>query len=104
MHKISTKAEYVKVQCMPLFSLLTAINVTTVDYFSLDVEGSELKVLKTIPFDKVFIRVSCIELKANVCHREYLSPSIKSAKLRCLPFSYRPYQWSTFTHQKERMT
>ncbi len=43
---------YVEVQCMPLFSLLAALNVTTVDYFSLDVEGSELKVLKTIPFDK----------------------------------------------------
>lgn len=58
MLKNSEAATYVKVQCMPLFSLLTAINVTTIDYFSLDVEGSELKVLKTIPFDKVHIRVS----------------------------------------------
>jgi hypothetical protein len=30
----------------------------TIDYFSLDVEGSELAILKTIPFDKVDIRVS----------------------------------------------
>lgn len=49
---------YVEVQCMPLFSLLAAINVTTVDYFSLDVEGNELQVLKTIPFERIFIRVS----------------------------------------------
>lgn len=46
------------VQCMPLYSLLAAIKVTTVDYFSLDVEGNELEVLKTIPFDKIYIRVS----------------------------------------------
>lgn len=52
-HKTTT----VQVQCLPLFSLLSAINVTTVDYFSLDVEGSELGVLKTIPFDKVLIKV-----------------------------------------------
>jgi hypothetical protein len=31
--------------------------VSTVDYFSLDVEGNELQVLKTIPFDKIDIRV-----------------------------------------------
>ncbi len=30
----------------------------TVDYFSLDVEGADFEVLKTIPFDKVIFRVS----------------------------------------------
>ena len=35
-----------------------AFNNPTIDYFSLDVEGSELAILKTIPFDKVDIRVS----------------------------------------------
>ena len=44
-------------QCFPVYSLLLALNRTTVDYFSLDVEGSELQVLKTIPFDKVDIKV-----------------------------------------------
>jgi hypothetical protein len=29
-----------------------------VDYFSLDVEGNELQILKTLPFDKINIRVS----------------------------------------------
>ena len=48
-------------QCFPIYSLLLALNRTTVDYFSLDVEGSELQILKTIPFDKVNIKVLTVE-------------------------------------------
>ena len=43
--------------CFPLFGVLKAINVTKVDYFSLDVEGNEMDVLRTIPFDDVEITV-----------------------------------------------
>ncbi|OXA39973.1 Protein Star [Folsomia candida] len=42
--------------CYPLFTLLKAINVDTIDYFSLDIEGAELPVLKTIPWDRVLIK------------------------------------------------
>ncbi|XP_063223621.1 uncharacterized protein LOC134531718 [Bacillus rossius redtenbacheri] len=52
---------YVDVQCFPLYTYLLALNRTTVDYFSLDVEGNELDVLKTIPFDKVDIRTLSVE-------------------------------------------
>ena len=48
-------------QCLPVYSILLALNRKTVDYFSLDVEGAELKVLKTIPFDKVDIKVLTVE-------------------------------------------
>ena len=44
--------------CLPLFSVLQALNRSRVDYFSLDVEGDELEVLKTIPFDLIDIKVS----------------------------------------------
>jgi FkbM family methyltransferase len=47
----------VNVQCLPLYSILLATGKTTVDVFSLDIEGHELEVLKTIPFDKVDIKV-----------------------------------------------
>lgn len=51
----------VNVTCVPLYSILMALGNPTVDYFSLDVEGSELAVLKTIPFDKVNIRTLSVE-------------------------------------------
>lgn len=47
----------VNVQCVPLYSILLAMNRTTIDLFSLDIEGLEFEVLKTIPFDKVDIKV-----------------------------------------------
>ncbi|XP_071515318.1 protein Star-like [Panulirus ornatus] len=50
-----------EVQCFPLFSYLSALNVTTVDYFSLDVEGAEFSVLKTIPWEKVDIKTLSVE-------------------------------------------
>ena len=49
------------VQCFPLYSYLLALNRTKVDYFSLDVEGSELDVLRTIPFEKLDIRTMSVE-------------------------------------------
>lgn len=49
---------FVNVQCFPFYTYLLALNITVIDYFSLDIEGSELNVLKTIPFDKVDIKVS----------------------------------------------
>ncbi|CAG7728541.1 unnamed protein product [Allacma fusca] len=48
-------------QSIPLYTLLLALNRTTVDFFSLDVEGNELQILKTIPFDKITFKILTIE-------------------------------------------
>lgn len=55
---VNEKSSFVNVQCFPFYTYLLALNITVIDYFSLDVEGSELNVLKTIPFDKVDIKVN----------------------------------------------
>ena len=49
--------KFKEVICFPLFGVLRAMNVTKVDYFSLDVEGNEMDILRTIPFDDVDITV-----------------------------------------------
>jgi hypothetical protein len=41
-------ASEIRMLCFPIFSLLSAMNVKTLDYFSLDVEGHEYQVLRTI--------------------------------------------------------
>jgi hypothetical protein len=46
-----------KMQCFPLYSILLATGRTDIDYFGLDVEGSEYKILQTIPWHKVNIKV-----------------------------------------------
>lgn len=55
--KTSAYGANVTSQCFPLYSMLLAMERTHVDYFSLDVEGYEPYILKTIPFDKLNITV-----------------------------------------------
>jgi len=50
-----------KIQCLPLYSIIMALGNPTVHYLSLDVEGAEFPILKTIPWDKVDIRVLSVE-------------------------------------------
>ena len=49
-----------KTLCLPFYSILLAMGNPTVDYFSLDVEGAELQILKTIPWNNVDIKVLCL--------------------------------------------
>lgn len=64
--KTSNDAKFADVICFPLFGVLKALNVTKVDYFSLDVEGNEMDVLQTIPFDDVDITVEyCKQVKGT---------------------------------------
>ena len=51
----------VEMQCLPLYSLLLALGNPTVDFLSLDIEGAEYQVLKTIPWHKVDIRTLSVE-------------------------------------------
>ena len=55
----NTKRE--ELLCIPLFSILEAIEMKHIHFFSLDVEGVELDILKTIPFDKVKVDLFVIE-------------------------------------------
>ena len=54
-------APSVEVFCIPIGLILTALDMYHIHFFSLDVEGAELAVLKTIPFDKVKIDLFFIE-------------------------------------------
>lgn len=54
-----------RVKCFPLFSLILAMNVTNIDYFSLNTGGSELQVLETVPFDRVKIEIIEVHVTSN---------------------------------------
>ena len=49
------------VPCFPFETLMLALNRSHVDFFSLDVEGVELEVLKTIPFDRITVDTLSVE-------------------------------------------
>lgn len=56
----SSDEDFITVQCFSLYSILLAVGRTTVDFFSLDVEGHELRILQTIPWHKLNIKVRYI--------------------------------------------
>ena len=58
------------VQCFSLNSIMAAIRVSHIDFMVLDVEGSELPVLKTIDFTRLSIDVFSIEYSKHVSKLE----------------------------------
>jgi Methyltransferase FkbM domain len=49
-------AKFFDIHCMPLTAILLAVNMTEIDFFSLDIEGHELDVLRAIDFDQIKIK------------------------------------------------
>jgi len=58
----------VEVHCGPLKAYLAALDIKHIDFFSLDVEGAELLVLKQFDFDAVTVDVFMVE-SDNVYHK-----------------------------------
>lgn len=54
-------ANHVDVKCRPLSQMLEENGIDRINFFSLDVEGSELEVLKTLDWDKVKVDVLMVE-------------------------------------------
>ena len=55
------KRDEITVNCFPLNAIMAAINVSRVDYLSLDVEGAELEILRTIEWTQLKIDVITVE-------------------------------------------
>ncbi|XP_065568307.1 uncharacterized protein LOC136032094 isoform X2 [Artemia franciscana] len=51
----------VDVFCAPVYTMLLATNALSLDVFYLDIEGAELEVLKTLPFDKIDVAIFVVE-------------------------------------------
>ncbi|CAL4064427.1 unnamed protein product [Meganyctiphanes norvegica] len=59
--KSSFTRRTVTAACFPLEAYLIALNVTTVDLLSLDIQGGEFEVLKTIPWEMYHFRLIVVE-------------------------------------------
>jgi FkbM family methyltransferase len=60
-----TTAKPVPVSCAPISKYIKEAGITRVDFFSLDVEGSEFEVLSTYPFDFIPTYAILIELSGQ---------------------------------------
>ncbi|MPC99197.1 Protein Star [Portunus trituberculatus] len=57
----SSQRAYTKAQCFPLTSYLLALNVTLIDFLSLDIQGHEWGVLRSLPLDRLRVRSLAVE-------------------------------------------
>ncbi|KAK2161951.1 hypothetical protein LSH36_107g05100 [Paralvinella palmiformis] len=64
-HEQPNASATIDLQCFPIYSILMALDVSHVDFFSLDIEGAEVEVLYTIPFDRITVDVFSIEYMVN---------------------------------------
>ncbi|XP_068248074.1 protein Star-like [Palaemon carinicauda] len=66
-------AHGITVKGLPFFSILQGLDVKVVDFLSLDIESLEVKILKTIPWDKIKFRLMCIEVNHIPEGKEFLT-------------------------------
>ena len=62
-----------KVKARKLSDILDENNIVKIDFFSLDVEGYELNVLKGINFDRHAPKLICAEVRSQNNHQNYFS-------------------------------
>jgi Methyltransferase FkbM domain len=77
----------VQVHCVPFFSIYKAIGREEIDLFVLDIEGHEVEVLHTIPWDKVNILVKfaiklIIRLKREIKYLEGFNDRVRAWKVQ----------------------
>ena len=51
------KSKKIMVLCVPIGEILEVLGMRRIDFWSLDIEGSDLDVLKTFPWNKVDVEV-----------------------------------------------
>jgi len=59
----ATNKPQVIVNCFPLNAIMAALDVSRVDYLSLDVEGPELEILQTVNWTRLHIAVITVEYR-----------------------------------------
>ena len=78
------------IESRKLCDVLNENKITYVDFFSLDVEGGELDVLKSIQWDKVSFYIICIEMdkhnpdKNDACRKLLLENGFQMEKKICI--------------------
>ncbi|XP_069988892.1 uncharacterized protein [Penaeus vannamei] len=68
---------FLKVPCIPLESLLLAIQVNKIDLLVLDVEGAEMAILDHLDLEKFNVQVLCLEWK-DVADIDNISKKLRS--------------------------
>lgn len=68
MERFGGEFKILQLPCVRLGSILEQYDITYIDFLSLDTEGCELEILKTIDFEKITIHVITVENNYGQAH------------------------------------
>ena len=74
----TSRQDTINIPCFTFSSIMDAFGLKSLDYFSLDVEGAEIAILRTIPFDKYPIKIMSIEYKHSPGGKEAITELMTS--------------------------
>lgn len=80
----SVKEQDIEVNCFPLNAITAALGVSHVDYLSLDVEGPELEILRTVNWTRLQIDVITVEYRIIAEGNNVINKSATLKKLKDL--------------------
>ena len=66
-----------EIHCGPLSYYLKQLGISHIDFWSLDVEGSELNLLKTVDFDEVHIDVIIAESENRLADKQKMGEEVR---------------------------
>jgi FkbM family methyltransferase len=78
----------IEIHCGPLQYYLDALGIHHIDFWSLDVEGSELKVLQTINFHRTNIDVIIVESANRMSHLPEIQQKVEDVRALLLREGY----------------
>jgi FkbM family methyltransferase len=78
--QVNEEGSNLEIHCGPLQHYLDALGISHIDFWSLDVEGSELKVLETIDFDHTHIDVIIAESENRFSHLPEIQQKVKDVR------------------------
>lgn len=79
--QVNAKGSEIEIHCGPLQYYLDSLEIRHIDFWSLDVEGSELKVLQTVDFDRTHIDVIIAESANRLSHLPEIQKKVKDVRL-----------------------
>jgi len=79
--EVNEKGSKIEIHCGPLQYYLDALEIRHINFWSLDVEGSELKVLETVDFDRTHIDVIIAESANRLSHLPKIQKKVEDVRL-----------------------
>lgn len=79
--QVNEKGSKIEIHCGPLQYYLDALEIRHIDFWSLDVEGSELKVLETVDFDRTHVDVIIAESQNRLSYLPEIQKKVEDVRL-----------------------